>query len=217
MDLNTDPQSKTSQLHTKIDTRYVSESTDIIELFLENGVDLIAQANGDYVCLCPFHDDEETPSLHVYTSTNSWYCFGCQRGSSVFDFVMFREGVEFQDALLRLAARVGYTDTYVLKSIRDDAEGERFSAQRDKIELAISKKYSDIYRRVRTMNPRNPRNPRNLAALYDTIEEFWTWYDSFQSDIDSKLWGDSETNVAEDMLFSLYGQALTRLERIGEI
>lgn len=35
---------------------------------------------------CPFHDDQ-TPSLHVYIEpTRGWYCFGCGRGGSIYDF-----------------------------------------------------------------------------------------------------------------------------------
>ena len=35
---------------------------------------------------CPFHDDS-TPSLHVYDDPGrGWYCFGCRRGGSVYDF-----------------------------------------------------------------------------------------------------------------------------------
>ncbi len=40
------------------------------------------------VC-CPFHDDR-TPSLHVYRDpARGWYCFGCGRGGSVYDFAAY--------------------------------------------------------------------------------------------------------------------------------
>lgn len=35
---------------------------------------------------CPFHDDR-TPSLHVYQAPEQgWFCFGCGRGGSIYDF-----------------------------------------------------------------------------------------------------------------------------------
>lgn len=35
---------------------------------------------------CPFHDDEK-PSLHVFEDPErGWYCFGCDRGGSIYDF-----------------------------------------------------------------------------------------------------------------------------------
>ncbi len=35
---------------------------------------------------CPFHQDEH-PSLVVYPETASFFCFGCQTGGDVIDFV----------------------------------------------------------------------------------------------------------------------------------
>ena len=35
---------------------------------------------------CPFHKDD-TPSLHVYRDpARGWYCYGCGRGGSIYDF-----------------------------------------------------------------------------------------------------------------------------------
>jgi CHC2 zinc finger len=35
---------------------------------------------------CPFHGADRTPSLHVYSEpADGWYCYGCQRGGSIFD------------------------------------------------------------------------------------------------------------------------------------
>jgi len=36
--------------------------------------------------LCPFHEDH-SPSLQVYESTSSVYCFSCQRGGDIFDLL----------------------------------------------------------------------------------------------------------------------------------
>lgn len=42
---------------------------------------------------CPFHDDH-TPSLHVYPEPEGgWYCFGCRRGGTVYDFAAQLWGV----------------------------------------------------------------------------------------------------------------------------
>jgi CHC2 zinc finger/RepB DNA-primase from phage plasmid len=35
---------------------------------------------------CPFHGADRTPSLHVYSDpADGWYCYGCQRGGSIYD------------------------------------------------------------------------------------------------------------------------------------
>lgn len=37
--------------------------------------------------VCPFHDDSNR-SLKIYPNNNTWYCYGCNSGSSTVDFVM---------------------------------------------------------------------------------------------------------------------------------
>ncbi len=60
---------------------------------------------------CPFHQDD-TPSFMVYTDQQSWWCYGCEAGSSlrgkqdVFKFIMVAEKVSFPEAVRRLSAGV---------------------------------------------------------------------------------------------------------------
>ncbi|MDD4805062.1 MAG: CHC2 zinc finger domain-containing protein, partial [Candidatus Pacebacteria bacterium] len=50
---------------------------------------------GLYELSCPFHKHDDTPSLKVYPDTNSWYCFGCGRGTSIIDFVKYQYSCSF--------------------------------------------------------------------------------------------------------------------------
>jgi len=59
-----------------------------------------------FVGLCPFHE-EKTGSFHVFTDTQSYYCFGCQAAGDIFTFVMKTEGLNFQEAVNLLADRAG--------------------------------------------------------------------------------------------------------------
>ena len=47
---------------------------------------------------CVFHN-EKTPSFYIYTRTNSFYCWGCNNGGSVVDFVMKKNNVKFLEAV----------------------------------------------------------------------------------------------------------------------
>jgi DNA primase len=61
--------------------------------------------------LCPFHD-EKTPSFMVDPAKQLYHCFGCGEGGNVFTFLKKKEGLEFRDAVERLASRSGFTLHY---------------------------------------------------------------------------------------------------------
>lgn len=50
---------------------------------------------------CPLHN-EKTGSFTIYLDQNSWWCYGCQEGGSVVDFVMKQNGVDFLTATKQL-------------------------------------------------------------------------------------------------------------------
>ena len=82
----------------------IKNALDITDIIGER-VKLKRSGRG-YIGLCPFHD-EKTPSFHVYTDTQTYYCFGCQAAGDIFTFVMKSEGLSFSEALGLLADRAG--------------------------------------------------------------------------------------------------------------
>ncbi|WGF86516.1 DNA primase [Marinivivus vitaminiproducens] len=60
----------------------------------------------EHVGLCPFHK-EKTPSFTVAGDKGFFHCFGCGASGNAIDFVMKLEGLEFRDAVLRLADLTG--------------------------------------------------------------------------------------------------------------
>ncbi len=66
----------------------------------------LKRAGRDNVCLCPFHS-EKTPSCHVYTDTQSFYCFGCGAGGDVITFIRLIENLDYIESVKFLAQRAG--------------------------------------------------------------------------------------------------------------
>jgi len=59
----------------------------------------------NYWGYCPFHS-EKTPSFSVTPDKGFFYCFGCQAGGNVFNFLMRIENVGFFDAVKLLARKL---------------------------------------------------------------------------------------------------------------
>ncbi len=85
----------------------IKSRIDIVDLVSEAGVKL-RHAGKNYTGFCPFHDNKHSPAFVVWPETGTWRCFGaCNEGGDIFKFVMKREGVDFKEALQKLAARAG--------------------------------------------------------------------------------------------------------------
>ena len=66
----------------------------------------LKRAGSRYTGLCPFHN-EKTPSFTVTPDKNLFYCYGCHKGGTIFDFIMEIENMDFPDALKLLAEKAG--------------------------------------------------------------------------------------------------------------
>ncbi|GIV99480.1 DNA primase [Roseiflexus sp.] len=86
-------------------TDQIKEKIDIVD-FISAYVPL-RKTGRSYVGFCPFHPNTRTPAFHVFPDTQSFHCFGCKASGTIFDFLMRREGIEFREALERLAQRAG--------------------------------------------------------------------------------------------------------------
>lgn len=85
----------------------IKAKIDIVDLVSEAGVKL-RKAGRNYTGFCPFHDNKHTPAFVVWPESGTWRCFGqCNEGGDIFKFVMKREGLDFKDALQKLATRAG--------------------------------------------------------------------------------------------------------------
>ena len=77
---------------------------DIAEVIAEHVT--LQRRGGRYWGLCPFHQ-EKSASFTVTPDKGVYYCFGCHKGGTVFDFIMEIEKVQWRDAVEILAKKAG--------------------------------------------------------------------------------------------------------------
>jgi DNA primase len=96
----------------------IAAANDIIEVI--GSYFPLKRAGANSKALCPFHQ-EKTPSFTVSPSRQTFHCFGCGAGGSVFRFVMDYEHIDFPSAVRKLAARAGIT---VVEKFRGGGTGD---------------------------------------------------------------------------------------------
>ena len=128
----------------------------------------LKRAGTAYKGLCPFHA-EKTPSFIVTPDRESWHCFGCGKGGDIFTFLMEREGLDFREALARLAEKAGVELSE--RTAREDRHKRRL---REALEAAIT-----WYREVLVRTPQGERARAYLAERglsEETLERFTIGY-----------------------------------------
>ncbi len=66
----------------------------------------LKKAGANWRAPCPFHK-ETKPSFNVNPSKEMFFCFGCHKGGTVFNFVMEMERVTFPEAIKIVAEKTG--------------------------------------------------------------------------------------------------------------
>ena len=82
----------------------VKQALDIVD-YISRFVPL-KKAGKNFVGLCPFHN-EKTPSFVVSPEMQIYKCFGCGASGDIIKFVQEFEGLEFKEALEKLAKEAG--------------------------------------------------------------------------------------------------------------
>ncbi|HEX7331269.1 MAG TPA: DNA primase [Pyrinomonadaceae bacterium] len=89
----------------------------------------LKKKGANWMACCPFHK-EKTPSFSVSPAKEIYYCFGCHKGGSVFNFVMEIERVNFPEAIKIVADKIGMP----LPKMVDDG---RFEVRRQESDVVI--------------------------------------------------------------------------------
>ena len=107
----------------------IAVANDIVEVI--GSYFPLKRAGGNFKALCPFHQ-EKTPSFIVSPSRQTFHCFGCGAGGSVFRFIIDYEHTDFPSAVRKLAARAGIT---VVETRGAESEDRRYEARRTLLKL----------------------------------------------------------------------------------
>jgi DNA primase len=89
----------------------------------------LKKKGANWMACCPFHK-EKTPSFSVSPAKEIFYCFGCHKGGSVFNFVMEIEHVAFPEAIKIVADKIGMPLPVMV-------EDKRFEAKRREADEVI--------------------------------------------------------------------------------
>ena len=148
----------------------IKSKIDIVDLVSEAGVKL-RKAGRNMTGFCPFHDNKHTPAFVIWPESGTWRCFGaCNEGGDIFKFVMKREGIDFKEALNKLALRAGVEVQQIQRETPQQREA--YDHLRTLLEDAVV-----YYRSHLFANPEILNYLRQKRGLTDaTIETFGLGY-----------------------------------------
>lgn len=98
---------------------------DLVRIIQPYAQDL-KKKGANWMACCPFHQ-EKTPSFSVNPAKGFYKCFGCGKGGTAFNFVMEMEGLNFPEAVKRVAEISGV----MLPEPVDDVSYERSKKKRE--------------------------------------------------------------------------------------
>lgn len=125
-----------------------------------------------FIC-CPFHN-EDTPSLKIYSESDSWHCFGCGEGGDIVDFVRKLFNLSLSAALVRIRSDFGISDTggcgrtvgEQIRTARAEAARKKQEQERAFFELCDQKSQLEQAIKVRaTTHERAQQQAARMARL----------------------------------------------------
>lgn len=149
--------------HVVEEVRERAEIIEVVGEFVQ-----LKRSGKDFKGLCPFHQ-EKTPSFYVVPTKGFYKCFGCGESGDVFSFLMKHQGLSFQEAVEKLAARYG-----VEVPRRDAPQDDVHAPLREAVAFA-----ADFYQRQLRETEAGEKARRYLESRgvgTDAIERFLIGY-----------------------------------------
>jgi len=186
----------------------VKRDANIVEVV---GESVKLQKRGrSFVGLCPFHK-EKTPSFHVNPERGFYHCFGCHASGDAIKFLQETEGLDFVEAIRRLAEKMGIE---VVETSNEAERRQQTEARRRLQELfEIGATAATFFERMLREHPLRDLAAAELArrelvpssptdAIADALQSFRIGYAPF-------AWDALATHLREA------GHSLTAAEKVG--
>jgi hypothetical protein len=114
----------------------------ILEVIVELTGQTPVQYSGELKAIrCPFHDDKK-PSLVIYESTSSYFCYPCSMGGDMYNFYS-----RFKECSYRQAKEAIDGNTNTLQEIEEYLDGLHIKEEvdySDELNMSVSKTCRDI-------------------------------------------------------------------------
>lgn len=102
-----------------------------VSSFIGKFIRLKPLPNRQFIGLCPFHN-EKSPSFRVNDDKKFFYCFGCNKGGNILNFLQDYKSIGFLDALEEIASE------YNIKLEKFNAKGKEEQKEKEDLLAEIS-------------------------------------------------------------------------------
>jgi len=120
--------------------------------------------------ICPFHRDKN-PSMKVYGGSRGYYCFVCNKGGDVIDFVRSHDNLDFEPAVRLIADHFGIAISDGKSELTED-EKRKIAEQREKREADQKARKANEDRLIELSG--EIHRLKELQADFEPLGGIWT-------------------------------------------
>ncbi len=104
----------------------------------------LKKVGSTYMSICPFHMDSN-PSLSVDINEGLWYCFGCNKGGDVFNFIMEYQDLNFIESINYLIDYLNLDIDLRQYSLQNELKTESINKEKSN---SLLKLFSEYYNKI---------------------------------------------------------------------
>lgn len=158
---------------------HLSHTTSILDVLDHYGITYTESSMERFKALCPFHNDHD-PSLILYVHQNhideSYYCYACNAGGDIFQFIRDMEGDFNQACHVLLLIRKLESDQIPLEKINSLLRSQQAVKEKRSI-AAINSQFSIMYRDLYQL----AESPEEKSKLDSIINKRFYEFDLYLS------------------------------------